>query len=124
MLDIGCGTGETCTIWLVQADASVWADDAPFNLAVSQFGLMLFSDPDTAFAKIAGNVRPGGRFLLACWRSAAENQWVSTPMEAIRDLLPAAPVPVPHAPGPFALADKDRLRGILGRVQACSNQAS
>ena len=145
VLDIGCGTGETCAIWLdggakvtgvdvsaamlavaanrtdgkatlVQADASVWMGNAPFDLAVSQFGLMFFSDPDEAFATIAANVRPGGRLLFTCWRAAAENQWVTTPMGAIRDLLPEGPPPVPHAPGPFALADKDRLGGILERA--------
>jgi SAM-dependent methyltransferase len=145
VLDIGCGTGGTCAIWLdggaevtgldvsapmlavaanrtdgkatlVEADASVWMGDAPFDLAVSQFGLMFFSDPDAAFATIAANVRPGGRLLFTCWRVAAENQWVTTPMGAIRDLLPEGPPSVPHAPGPFALADRDRLRGILERA--------
>ena len=142
VLDVGCGTGETCTIWLaggaevtgvdvsapmlavaqartggkarlIQADASVWMGDAPFDLAVSQFGLMFFSDPEAAFANIASNIRPGGRLLFTCWRPAAENQWVSLPMRAVRDLLPEGPPPVPHAPGPFALCDSDRLRGIL-----------
>lgn len=145
VLDIGCGTGETCTIWLdggaqvtgvdvsaamlavaadrtggkatlVQADASAWLGDAPFDLAVSRFGLMFFADPAAAFATIAANVRPGGRLLFACWRAQAENQWVTTPMNAVRDLLPEGPPPVPHAPGPFALADRDRLRGILERA--------
>ncbi len=142
VLDIGCGTGATCRAWLdgeaevtgvdisaamlavaadrtegrarlVQADASVWRGDATFDLAVSQFGLMFFADPAGAFANIAANVRPGGRLLFMCWRGAAENQWVTTPMGAIRDLLPDSPPPVPHAPGPFALADRDRLGGIL-----------
>jgi SAM-dependent methyltransferase len=145
VLDIGCGTGETCTIWLadgadvtgvdvsapmlavaeartggeaklIQADASVWKGDAPFDLAVSQFGVMFFSDPEAAFANIAANVRPGGRMLFTCWRPAAENQWVSTPMAAVRDLLPEGPPAVPHAPGPFALCDRDRLQGILERA--------
>jgi SAM-dependent methyltransferase len=145
VLDIGCGAGETCTIWLdggaevtgvdvsapmlavaadrtggqvtlVKADAAVWTGEAPFDLAVSQFGLMFFADPDLAFTTIAANVRPGGRLLFTCWRAVAENQWVSVPMGAIRDLLPPSPPPVPHAPGPFALADRDRLRGILERA--------
>ena len=145
VLDIGCGTGETCAIWLdggaevtgvdvsaamlavaaerthekatlVQADASVWRGDALFDLAVSRFGLMFFADPGAAFATIAANVRPGGRLLFACWRTEAENQWAATPMNAIRDLLPDGPPPVPHAPGPFALADRDRLGGILERA--------
>src|SRR5271167_3671372 len=116
LLDIGCGAGETCVIWLdggaavtgvdvsgpllavaadrtngkvtlVKADAAVWIGDAPFDLAVSQFGLMLFADPDAAFATIAADVRPGGRLLFTCWRTVAENQWVAKPMAAIRDLL-------------------------------------
>ena len=145
VLDIGCGAGETCTIWLdggaevtgldvsapmlavaahrtdgkvtlVKADAAIWAGETPFDLAVSQFGLMFFADPDGAFATIAANVRPGGRLLFTCWRAVAENQWVSVPMGAIRDLLPPSSPPVPHAPGPFALADRDRLRGILQRA--------
>jgi SAM-dependent methyltransferase len=145
VLDVGCGAGETCTIWLaggadvtgvdvstamlavaaartggkarlIQADASVWKGDAPFDLAVSQFGLMFFADPDAAFANIAANVRPGGRLLFTCWRPAAENQWVSTPMGAIRDLLPESAPSSPHAPGPFALCDRDRLRGIVERA--------
>jgi SAM-dependent methyltransferase len=145
VLDIGCGTGETCTIWLaagaqvtgvdvsapmlavaadrtagkvtlLAADASVWRGDAPFDLAVSRFGVMFFADPPAAFANIAANVRPGGRLLFTCWRAVAENQWVSTPMAALQDLLPDAPPPEPHAPGPFALADAVRLRGILERA--------
>lgn len=151
VLDIGCGTGETCTIWLdggaevtgvdvstpmlavaaartngkatlVEADASVWRGDPPFDLAVSQFGLMFFDAPDVAFSNIAANIRPGGRVLFTCWRASAENQWVTAPMGAIRDLLPTTPLPAPNAPpatpgpGPFALADRDRLSGILERA--------
>jgi SAM-dependent methyltransferase len=144
VLDIGCGTGATCLLWLeggakvtgvdvsaamlavaarrtggratlVQADASSWVGEAPFDLAVSQFGLMFFEDPDRAFAAIAANLRPGGRLLFLCWRPVAENQWVTTPMGAIRALLPPDAPSVPHAPGPFALAERERLEGILGR---------
>ncbi len=35
---------------------------------------------------------------------------------ALRDLLPESPPADPHAPGPFALADRDRLAGILKRA--------
>ena len=145
VLDIGCGTGETCALWLecgatvtgidvsapmlavaaertqgkarlLQADASTWRSDTRFDLAVSQFGLMFFANPVEAFATIAANLRPGGRLLFTCWRAESENQWVTTPMAAIRPRLPEAPPPVPHAPGPFALADSARLRGILERA--------
>lgn len=142
VLDIGCGTGQTCVNWLeggaevtgvdvsapmlavaaerthgkaklIQADASVWKGDAPFDLAVSQFGVMFFSDPNAAFANIAANIRPGGRLLFACWRAPVVNPWATLPVDSVRDLLPEAAPPLPNAPGPFALADKDRLAGIV-----------
>jgi SAM-dependent methyltransferase len=142
VLDIGCGTGATCVIWLaegaevtgvdvsapmlavaaartagkaelVEADASAWVGDAPFDLAVSRFGVMFFDAPESAFTRIAANLRPGGRLVFVCWRAVAHNPWVSTPMGAIRDLLPETPVPDPSAPGPFSLADRGRLAGIL-----------
>ena len=138
VLDIGCGTGETCSIWLaggaqvtgvdvsapmlssaaqrlqgqvklVLADASVWRGEAPFDLAVSRFGVMFFADPDAAFANIASNLRPGGRLVFACWRALRENEWAAKPLNAIRELLPPAPAPAPNAPGTFAFADGDRL---------------
>lgn len=145
VLDIGCGAGITCQLLLqhgaevtgvdvstpmlavarartggrailVHADAAEWQADATFDLAVSQFGVMFFADPDAAFANIASAIRFGGRLLFVCWRAVRENGWVTVPMAAIRDLLPEMPPPVPHAPGPFALADGDRLAGILARA--------
>jgi SAM-dependent methyltransferase len=142
VLDIGCGTGVTCAIWLaggadvtgvdvstpmlavardrsdgkarlIEADAAVWRDSSAFDLAVSQFGVMFFADPQSAFANIAANIRPGGRLVFACWRPVGENPWATLPMSAVRDLLPPQPVPAPNAPGPFALGDRDRLRDIL-----------
>jgi len=51
--------------------------------------------------------------VFACWNQPRENKWVTVPMLAIKPLLPEAPEQDPHAPGPFALADPVRLRGIL-----------
>jgi SAM-dependent methyltransferase len=99
-------------VTLAEADAAVWRGDAPFDLAVSRFGLMFFEDPDVAFSNIAANLRPGGRLHFACWRAMDENAWVTTPLRAIADLLQKAP----KAPQAFSLADADWLRGILGRA--------
>lgn len=153
LLDIGCGAGATCARWLeagaevtgvdvstdmlavaaartgsrarlLQADASEWREARPFDLVVSQFGVMFFADPLAAFANMAANLKPGGRLLFCCWRPVTENGWVTVPMGAIRDLLPDAPPLVPHAPGPFALADRDRLAGILERAGFCDVRIS
>lgn len=144
LLDIGCGSGLTCAMWLeggaevtgvdvstpmlavaakrtqdkarlVEADASVWQDAQGFDLVVSQFGVMFFDDPEAAFKNIVLNIRPGGRLLFACWRTAGENPWATEPLAVVRELLDLMPPPPvrPPPPGPFAFADKARLTGIL-----------
>ena len=142
VLDVGCGNGDLCArllalgadatgidvsqamlavaasrtrgkAALVRADIADWRASAPFDRAVSQFGLMFFVDPVAAFGAIAANLRPRARLLFTCWRSAAENDWAAIPMAAIRDLLPpSAPVDA-KAPGPFSLADPAHIEKIL-----------
>jgi SAM-dependent methyltransferase len=145
VLDIGCGSGVTTErlleggasvtgvdvsepllaaaalrtggrATLVRADASAWRGEAPFDMAVSQFGVMFFADPVAAFRNIGTNLKPGARLVFCCWRPVTDNPWVTVPMGAVRDLLPEAPPPVPHAPGPFGLADRARTEGILAEA--------
>lgn len=97
-----------------QADAEVHPfAPSGIDTVVSSFGVMFFGDPLRAFANLAGTLRPGGRLGLLVWRELARNDWIS----AIRDALAAGrslPVPPLGAPGPFALADPDRVRDLLG----------
>lgn len=84
-----------------------------FDLLFSRFGIMFFDQPVPAFAHLRSLLRPGGRLTFACWRPLVENEWVTLPLEAARPWLPDMPPADPHAPGPFALSDPDRTRGIL-----------
>jgi len=61
-----------------------------FDIAVSRFGSMFFSDQVGALTNIGRALRPHGRLLLVSWRSARENDWISVLREA---LLPGAPAP-------------------------------
>lgn len=90
---------------------------ASFDGVFSRFGVMFFEDPQAAFLNIRNALKPGGRMAFVCWRTPAENPIMSLPMAAAMAKLPsAAPSapPTPGAPGPFAFADPDRVRGILG----------
>jgi SAM-dependent methyltransferase len=83
------------------------------NLMFSRFGVMFFANPVAAFANLHRTMRPGGRLLCAAWRPLVDNPWFVVPLEAARALVtPQAPVD-PDSPGPFALSNPDRTRGIL-----------
>lgn len=87
---------------------------APFDAAFSRFGVMFFEDPVAAFAHLGAAMKPGGRIAFICWRAMMENAWARETLVAGLPFLKAPPAPPePHAPGPFAFADKDRLAGLL-----------
>ena len=88
-------------------------EGAPFDVALSQFGVMFFDEPVTAFANIRSHLKPGGRIVFACWQTNEKNSWFFASM--IADLLPPPPAPAPgkSPTGPFALADPAHTEGIL-----------
>lgn len=84
-----------------------------FDVAISRTGAMFFGEPFAAFTNIARALRRGGRLVLLTWQGLDGNEWIrelSTAMAAGRDL----PSPPPDAPGPFALADPERVWAVLG----------
>jgi SAM-dependent methyltransferase len=89
------------------------ADDGPFDLLVSRFGVMFFDDPVAAFANLHGTLTPEGRLAFACWQGFSTNPWMSVPMLAALEHLPPPPLLAPDAPGPWAFADPGRVRSVL-----------
>jgi SAM-dependent methyltransferase len=87
-----------------------------FEAVFSRFGVMFFSDPAAAFANILKALKPGGRLAFVCWRPPAENPLMTAPFKAVEHLVPPPPPSDPLAPGPFAFADPERVRRILGEA--------
>jgi SAM-dependent methyltransferase len=99
---------------LVNADAAAHHfDEQAFDLVFSRFGVMFFADPVHAFKNIARGIKRSGRLVFMCWRPLVLNEWMSVPFGAVRHLLPATEPTPEGAPGPFAFADQNRVRGIL-----------
>lgn len=141
VLDVGCGCGTTTILMRERAAAASGVDisepmlavarrrapaldftlaDAQrhhftqaYDLIVSRFGVMFFDDPVAAFANLRGALAPGGRLAFVCWRPLDENPWARVPLAAAAGLAPPAPPADPHAPGPFAFADREHTTGIL-----------
>jgi SAM-dependent methyltransferase len=87
-------------------------DPAGFDVAISRFGTMFFSDPPAAFANIAGALRPEGRLVLLVWQRLEHNHWV----QAIDAALGDAAQPPPPGADPFSLGDAQATARILERA--------
>jgi ubiquinone/menaquinone biosynthesis C-methylase UbiE len=99
-----------------QADAQVCPFEmSAFDLAISRFGAMFFNDPVAAFRNIGRALRPGGRLALLAWQALERNEWQ---LSILRALAAGRQFPMPpvDAPGPFGLADADRVRRILAEA--------
>jgi SAM-dependent methyltransferase len=86
---------------------------APFDVAGSQFGVMFFDEPVTAFANIRRQVSPGGRLGFVCWQAVERNPWFLGP--ALAGYVPPPPPPGPgkRPTGPFSLSDPAQTFAIL-----------
>jgi len=84
-----------------------------FDLMISRFGVMFFSDPVTAFANIAHALKPGAAIVFAAWADVKQNPWFLIPHLAACDRMGKPPQVDRNAPGPLAFHDRDRVSGIL-----------
>jgi SAM-dependent methyltransferase len=94
-------------------DAQTHAFDPIYDCVISRFGVMFFDDPVAAFTNIRRALRPGGRVAVAVWRELLANSWMMVPVGAALAHVPAPNPGTPGAPGPYALADPDRVRAIF-----------
>jgi SAM-dependent methyltransferase len=88
-------------------------DPGRFDLAISRFGTMFFSDPVAAFANIASALRPDGRLLLLVWQRRERNQWALEIDAAVGE---AAQLPPPPGADPFSLGDAGATTAVLERA--------
>ncbi len=91
-------------------------EPSSMDLVFSRFGVMFFADPVAAFVNLRRALRPSGRLVFLCWQELRRNAWVTVPLAAAAQHITLQPPEDPFAPGPFALADADRTRSILGEA--------
>lgn len=98
----------------IHADAQVYPfQPASYDVAMSRTGAMFFGDPVAAFSNVRRALRPGGRLTLLVWQALARNEWIAAFLDASTAGRPPQP-PAADAPGPFSLADPDRVHAVLG----------
>ena len=95
-------------------DAATYSfEAASFDLVFSRFGVMFFADPVTAFQNLRHAMKPSGRLVFLCWRTAQENPWGVVPMRASQPFLPPMQRPGPEDPGQYSFGDRGRVERIL-----------
>lgn len=95
----------------VRADAQTHAfEEGAFDAAFSRFGVMFFADPAAAYSNLRRSLKPKGRVRFLAWQPMNDNEWISVPMQVVRKHLPEVEEPNGEAPGPFALANRERTR--------------
>jgi len=89
-------------------------DDNSFDMAGSQFGVMLFSDMPKGIREMARVVKPGGRVLISAYGDPHQIEFLGFLIGAVQSVRPDFNGP-PMDPPPleFQLADPERLRKEL-----------
>jgi SAM-dependent methyltransferase len=96
-----------------QGDAQVHPfSPGTYDIALSRYGVMFFSDPAAAFARIATALRPGGRVAFLTTAEPEGNEWL-TALAALGDLLPLDGFGRAGGPGMFSLSDPGAGTGLL-----------
>ena len=89
-------------------------DANAFDIAGSQFGVMLFEDMPSGIREMVRVVKPGGRVLVSAYGDPREIQFLGVFVSAVKSVRPDFNGP-PTDPPPleFQLADPNRLRQEL-----------
>ena len=89
-------------------------DDESFDVAGSQFGVMLFPDMPQGVREMTRVVVPGGRVLVTAYGDPHSIDFLAFFVRAVRSVRPDFEGPPPEpAPLPFQLQDPARLRQVL-----------
>jgi SAM-dependent methyltransferase len=101
-----------------QADPVTWSPPAPppYDVVISQFGVMFFSDPVAAFGNLARATRLGGRLAIAVWARRDESEQFAVPLRVARRVLERLGL-TPDVPaddeGPFSMYDDGSIERIV-----------
>lgn len=86
-------------------------DDNHFDMAGSQFGVMLFPDMPQGIREMVRVVKPGGRVLLTAYGDPHQIDFLGFLISAVQSVRPDFNGPPPDPPPlPFQLADPEKLR--------------
>jgi SAM-dependent methyltransferase len=97
----------------VVAEAEAMPFSGTFDGLTCRFGAMFFADPPRALASLRSALAPGGRGVFAVWAERERNAFFGAINEAVREVVPDAPLPGPDDPHGFRYAAEGSLATLL-----------
>lgn len=84
-----------------------------FDVVFSRFGVMFFTDPVSAFARLRSFGTAAARLGFCCWGPPLANPVMTLPVMASAAVLGPPQLAGPGEPGPFSLSSPDVVRDVL-----------
>ncbi len=100
--------------WDVVDAVSLPYQDAAFDLILSQFGVMFYSDRSKAFAEVYRTLKPGGAFVFTAWDQLEYNPAAQLTDETLRHFFPVETPAFYQVP--FSYHDEHRIRYDLAQA--------
>ena len=112
---IGDGRGLTNVDYRVLDAEAMDLDDESADRVVCRWGYMLMADPAAALSETKRVLHRGGPLAFAVWAAPERNPWAALPAKVLVE-RGHMPPPEPGTPGIFAMADPERIRGLVSEA--------
>lgn len=97
--------------WILGGAEVLTLNDGYFDHVFSQFGMMFFTDRLQAAAEMYRVLKPGGRVVIAVWRSIEHNPAYATVVDILQSEVGSAAADALRLP--YCLGDADLVRADL-----------
>jgi len=101
-------------VTLILGDAQSYPFEPEYDFVFSRFGTMFFENPVRGLRNMRTALKPGAAMTMIVWRTIDDNPWLGLPKKVVLDFLPPPGESAETCgPGPFSMANRDTVTGIL-----------
>ena len=84
-----------------------------YDLLISRFGMMFFSNPLLAFKNLYYSLKKGGEIFFCTWSGIKENDFFGIPLITLSNYLNISIPNFDDQPGPMSLSEPSMIKSLL-----------
>ena len=84
-----------------------------YDLLISRFGMMFFSNPLLAFKNLYHSLKKGGQMFFCTWSGIRENDFFGIPLITLSNYLNISIPNFDNQPGPMSLSEPTLIKNLL-----------